>query len=341
MYYFLTYTFYNTFHDLSSPQNDVFFNFGGGENRHYSLFSRIIHHNIYYGVFFKRKEGHMKKIKKAFTLAEVLITLGIIGVVASITLPTLIKEYNKHAWVNALKQNYSLLNQGFRKMMADDGVEFIGDTEVWRAIGGWFNACDSGKNISSNDCKNFYPQLKRYFKIVRIGVGNDNYSYDAGTAHVEGVGYKYKKRNSSVEMGDSRNIIYLSNGVMIWGYYFNKNPNISSNCDAIHSAGGHMCGNAGNFNIDINGNRGPNEYGKDIFKFYITERGQLAPVGGNDYAIYEASSNLTQENIDKYKANGSHGGYCDNTSRLSENDISSGLSCTGLLIDQLNWKMDY
>ncbi|MBO6088255.1 prepilin-type N-terminal cleavage/methylation domain-containing protein, partial [bacterium] len=33
----------------------------------------------------------MKKIKKAFTLAEVLITLGVIGVVASITLPTLIK----------------------------------------------------------------------------------------------------------------------------------------------------------------------------------------------------------------------------------------------------------
>ena len=44
--------------------------------------------------------------KSAFTLAEVLITLGVIGVVASITLPTLIKEYNKHAWVNALKENW-------------------------------------------------------------------------------------------------------------------------------------------------------------------------------------------------------------------------------------------
>lgn len=36
--------------------------------------------------------------KKAFSLAEVLITLGIIGVVAAITIPALIKDYNKKSW---------------------------------------------------------------------------------------------------------------------------------------------------------------------------------------------------------------------------------------------------
>ncbi|MBO6087722.1 type II secretion system protein [bacterium] len=282
----------------------------------------------------------MKKIKKAFTLAEVLITLGVIGVVASITLPTLIKEYNKHAWVNALKENYSLLNQGFRKMMADDGVEFIADTEVWRAIGG-NNYCDSSADISSRECKDFFTQLQKYFKITRIGVGNDYYSYDIGTSHIEGVGYKFKYRNSSEEHGSSGNRIHLSNGAMIQGYYFNKNPNIHPNCDAIHSAGGHMCGEAGQFSIDINGNRGPNEFGKDIFIFYISERGQLAPVGGNDLAIYYASPNLTQENIDKYKANGIFAAYCDNTSRYGAGNSAPGRSCAGLLIDQLNWKMDY
>ena len=127
---------------------------------------------------------------------------------------------------------------------------------------------------------------------------------------------------------------------MMWGYQFIKNPSISLNCDAIHKAGGHMCGSAGSIYIDVNGNRKPNEFGKDIFSFYITERGQLAPYGGNDYAIYQASSNLTQENIDKYKANGSSGGYCDDTSRTI-GYTGPGLSCAGLLIDQLNWKMDY
>lgn len=61
-------------------------------------------------------------MKKAFTLAEVLITLGVIGVVAAITLPTLIQQYNKVVWVNQLKKSVSMLEQGFQKAMADDGV---------------------------------------------------------------------------------------------------------------------------------------------------------------------------------------------------------------------------
>lgn len=36
-------------------------------------------------------------MKKAFTLAEVLITLGIIGVVAALTIPTLVNNYRKKA----------------------------------------------------------------------------------------------------------------------------------------------------------------------------------------------------------------------------------------------------
>ena len=261
--------------------------------------------------------------KSAFTLAEVLITLGVIGVVASITLPTLIKEYNKHAWVNALKENYSLLNQGFKKMMADDGVEFITDTEVWRAM--VVGSCYSGHSDFDN-FKDFYSQLGKYFKIIRIDIGSD-------TGNV----YKYKYRNSSYKIPVSGSIIYLSNGAMIWSYVFNKTASIRSNCDEIRSAGGHMCGNAGNFNIDINGNKGPNEFGKDIFRFYITERGQLAPFGGNDHAILRASNSLTQENIDQYKAIKGLNGEC----LVGTGSENGGETCAGLLIDQLNWKMDY
>ncbi|MBO6086741.1 type II secretion system protein, partial [bacterium] len=263
--------------------------------------------------------------KSAFTLAEVLITLGVIGVVASITLPTLIKEYNKHAWVNALKQNYSLLNQGFKKMMADDGVEFIADTEVWRAM---TYDCYHGYIVSLDQCKNFYPQLGKYFKIVSIEDISGKYKFKVNTT-------EYTAGPSAT--GQPKNhAMYLSNGAMIWRYYFYKNPNISSNCDAIHNAGGHMCGLAGDFYIDVNGNRGPNELGKDIFYFYITERGQLVPEGGNDYAIYNASPNLTQENIYKYKAIKGSNGEC-----LFGSNSSCGKAYTGLLIDQLNWKMDY
>lgn len=53
-------------------------------------------------------------MKTAFTLAETLITLGIIGVVAALTIPSIIKNYQKKQTAIKLKQTYSLLTQGIR-----------------------------------------------------------------------------------------------------------------------------------------------------------------------------------------------------------------------------------
>lgn len=47
--------------------------------------------------------------KKAFTLAEVLITLGIIGVVAALTMPSLMSNYRRKVAETQLKQTYSIL----------------------------------------------------------------------------------------------------------------------------------------------------------------------------------------------------------------------------------------
>ncbi len=59
--------------------------------------------------------------KAAFTLAEVLITLGIIGVVAAMTMPTLIQNYQKQVTVNRLKKSYSLLSQAIRMAEIEHG----------------------------------------------------------------------------------------------------------------------------------------------------------------------------------------------------------------------------
>lgn len=61
----------------------------------------------------------MKK-NKAFTLAEVLITLGIIGVVAAITIPGLIYNYKAHRLQSQFLKSYSTLQQVFKQMEADD-----------------------------------------------------------------------------------------------------------------------------------------------------------------------------------------------------------------------------
>ena len=69
--------------------------------------------------------------KNAFTLAEVLITLGIIGVVAALTLPSLIQNYQKQVWVNQLKKSYSTISQGFYKIMSDNSVDYIFDADIF------------------------------------------------------------------------------------------------------------------------------------------------------------------------------------------------------------------
>ena len=55
-------------------------------------------------------------------MAEVLITLGIIGVVAALTLSTVIQNYQKQVTVTKLKKAYSILGQIAQKSLADNDV---------------------------------------------------------------------------------------------------------------------------------------------------------------------------------------------------------------------------
>src|SRR5574344_1269594 len=100
--------------------------------------------------------------KVAFTLAEVLITLGIIGVVAALTLPSLIENHNKKVWVTALQKNYSIWEQGFQKMKADDGVQNLDDTTAFSSMSG---DCRFNSATLSEECQSFLPALKKYFNV--------------------------------------------------------------------------------------------------------------------------------------------------------------------------------
>lgn len=62
----------------------------------------------------------MNKSKFGFTLAEVLITLGIIGIVAAITIPGLITKYRRSVVETKLKKFYSTMNQAIRHSIADN-----------------------------------------------------------------------------------------------------------------------------------------------------------------------------------------------------------------------------
>ena len=138
---------------------------------------------------------HHYKNKKGFTLAEVLITLGIIGVVAALTLPALIQNYQKKATATSVKKAYSELNQIIERAKAD-----YGDPSGWSYyeqdnLAQWVQtyiepyvkviksgSCSSGKcmgivgmhalgyNVASNSANASYPQ----YMVVK---GGDSVAY--------------------------------------------------------------------------------------------------------------------------------------------------------------------
>ena len=106
-----------------------------------------------------------KKRKAAFTLAEVLITLGIIGVVAAMTLPALIQKNNNKVVETRLKKFYSTMNQAI--MMAE--VDY-GDKKIWyEDVAG--AEIDKDGNIvpgSSKSEKWFRKYLAPYLQTTKI-----------------------------------------------------------------------------------------------------------------------------------------------------------------------------
>ena len=86
-------------------------------------------------------------MKKAFTLAEVLVTLGIIGVVSAMTVPTLMQNYQRKSYVTQLHKVYNELQQAIVQLMTDKNA---------------VNLKEAGIN-STATAQNF---IKNYFKIV-------------------------------------------------------------------------------------------------------------------------------------------------------------------------------
>uniref|UniRef100_UPI00402818C9 prepilin-type N-terminal cleavage/methylation domain-containing protein n=1 Tax=Candidatus Scatousia sp. TaxID=3085663 RepID=UPI00402818C9 len=77
------------------------------------------------------RERVMVRGKSAFTLAEVLITLGIIGIVAAMTMPTLIGKYKKKELANRAKVAYSILSQAIKLSEVENG-----EVKYWDAYPG-------------------------------------------------------------------------------------------------------------------------------------------------------------------------------------------------------------
>lgn len=98
----------------------------------------------------------MNQGKKAFTLAEVLITLGIIGIVAAMTIPTIINSYQEQTYITQFKKAYSQLSQAYISVAKDYGT-----ANNWASSQDAYNYFKPYFNVNE-DCPNTlgcFPQV--------------------------------------------------------------------------------------------------------------------------------------------------------------------------------------
>ncbi len=114
-----------------------------------------------------------KSSKSAFTLTEVLITLGIIGTVAAMTMPNLMWEYKKTVAVSKLKKFYTIMQQAIQLSEID-----YGDVEYWMP------PQEAVRNSSEYE-KWFNKYLAKSFKIISQKTLDSTY-YEVGLADGSG-----------------------------------------------------------------------------------------------------------------------------------------------------------
>ena len=167
----------------------------------------------------------MKKLF-AFTLAEVLVTLGIIGDVSALTVPTLMQSHQRKTYVTQLNQVYNLFSQAFLQYMNEKNA---------------LNLHEAGLT-SSAEVRNF---MNKYFNIVQsCTTFTDCFSDDA-----------YHNMNGTALTNSS-----------YWPGSTNAPCFVLANGSAVcleHSK--YHNSSYGHITIDINGKGGPNVAGRDLF----------------------------------------------------------------------------
>ena len=137
---------------------------------------------------------HHSLKKAAFTLAEVLITLGIIGVVAAITLPTLIKNYQKQVYVTQLKQVVSILENSFKRILANNETDNLNNTPLYDGTNfnkDYFISQTNFNDISNNSTIEFVKSVKKLTKNDLIFYLNNGSCIAVESKPLQGNQYLY------------------------------------------------------------------------------------------------------------------------------------------------------
>ena len=271
--------------------------------------------------------------KKGFTLTEILLSVLIIGVISSITIPTVAKNYKFRTYAKKLAVVKADVETALSSMIAAEGVNDLSETTFGRfyissasaseidlinnqillanslpkghAITGF--AIDPIEDNEAQEVVEFNPdktaalnQFRRHFKVEEVGSINDFYNNNPEFALAFNL-----ISGGAIAVVDTGSFRLKNGAFLIYESGFVERDNISS---------------IGKMYIDVNGSSTPNTIGRDIFVFRVGNDGILYPAGGRIYSIIETDVDT-------------HLWATDNDTDYGCNNSAMGSGCTARLIE--------
>ena len=254
--------------------------------------------------YLQKKEGRMKK---AFTLAEVLITLTIIGVIAALTIPNLMQNWQKEVTITKVKKAYNILNRAATNIKINTNCDDLACTGLYNITTSW------------TDTKEF---LLKFTELAQI---KDYKLHETNGTFAGNLGCKaYAGCSTNPNVYFSKHIT-TQDGLLLHLIPVATYESVSADKKSILVA-------VGTEKRKINGttlDQSTFVLGKNMFLFTIYGNFKVEPVGW-----YGTSSTLTPLS-QTTKANISK--LCNSN---STDTISNGTSCAAkILLD--GWKINY
>ena len=198
-------------------------------------------------------------------MAEVLVTLGIIGVIASLTLPSLIAKYKDKELIAATKKTYSVIQNALLTAQNEGGTigdnTYLFDTnqtsvELAQKLLKYFNAAKLCENENSADCSKYFDITYKYaVKQVSNGSNAGQKLNYPRLLLADGSVLAVKQQPSCSNHWETCE--QDENG------YCKKDENGN---DIMVQGGDDACGY---IYFDVNGLKGPNQYGRDAYALKI------------------------------------------------------------------------
>lgn len=279
---------------------------------------------------------------QGFTMAEILLSLTIIGVVAAITLPSLTGNINERTWNTQRKALYARMSQAISIMpalngygMLDDTTDTATETFITNGLAKVLKINNICNATHITDCG--IVEKFNTFNAGSLNTPTTLYDFNETFSHIEAnnsPAYETANTNAAAfETQNGESIIAYYNRSCTAEYLSNSTPNITNSTFGYPQSA--MCVN---FIYDLNGKKGPNTVGKDIgyiTVFNATDSTVVMPILSSTTNAKFNNSDVTWDNASKACT------QQDPESRIPNIDEASSLllnkSLTGLSSNNPLW----